>query len=65
MSVIDLPRVRRARAELDRLLAEYPRLRGAADRFAELVDVATVAEVDVQELVDVAATVAQDSRSAR
>lgn len=65
MSVIDLPRVRAALAELDRLLAAHPRLRGAADRFAAMVDVATVAEVDVAELAEVAATVAEDSRSAR
>jgi len=44
MNVVDLPRVRRARAKLDRLVAAYPELRGEGARLAALVDAAELHE---------------------
>ena len=44
MMVVDLPRVRRALAALDRLVAAHPELRGEGARLAAMVTAAELAE---------------------
>ena len=54
MMVVDLPRVRRALAALDRLVAAHPELRGEGARLAAMVTAAELAEHEAHvELVDV------------
>ena len=53
MNVVDLPRVRRARAKLDRLVAAYPELLGEGARLAALVDTAELHELHEADLAAV------------
>lgn len=60
MNVVDLPRVRRTLATLDRLLAAHPELRGEGARAAAFFDLA--AELHDQEHeADLAAIPANDA----